>query len=47
MGAVGRTERVYGIGSERMDQSGDLGGVDFSVAGADRMDAVDWLSVSE
>jgi hypothetical protein len=30
-----------------MNQSGDLGGVDFSVAGADRMDAVDWLSVSE
>ena len=47
MGTVGRTERVYGIGSERMDQRRDLRGVDFSVAGADRMDAVDRLGVAE
>ena len=37
---VGDPEGVNGIGSERVYQRGDLGGVDFSVAGADRMDAV-------
>jgi hypothetical protein len=37
---MGYPEGVYGIGSERMDQCGDLGGIDFSIAGADSVDAV-------
>jgi hypothetical protein len=37
---VGDPEGIDGIGSERMDQRGDLGRVDFSIARADRVDAV-------
>jgi hypothetical protein len=37
---MGDPEGVDGIGSERMDQGGNLGGVDFSIAGADRVDAI-------
>jgi hypothetical protein len=37
---MGDPEGVNGIGSERMDQRGDLGGIDLSVAGADRVDAI-------
>ena len=40
VGAMGDPERVHCVGSERMDQRGDLGGIDLSVAGADRVDAV-------
>jgi hypothetical protein len=37
---MGDPQGVHGIGSERMDQCGDLGGIDFSIAGADCVDAV-------
>jgi hypothetical protein len=37
---MGDPEGVHGIGSERMDQRGDLGGIDFSIAGADCVDAI-------
>jgi hypothetical protein len=40
MGAMGYPEGVHCIGSERVDQRGDLGGVDFSIACADCVDAV-------
>ena len=38
--AMGDPERVHRIGAQRVDQRRDLWGVDFSIAGADRMDAV-------
>jgi hypothetical protein len=37
---MGDPEGVHGIGSKRMDQRGDLGGIDLSVAGADCVYAV-------
>ena len=45
--AMGDPERVHRIGAERMNQRRDLRGVDFSIAGADRMDAVRRQGVAE
>jgi hypothetical protein len=43
---MGDPEGIDGIGSERVDQRGDLGGIYLSVAGADGMDAVGGQFVS-
>ena len=45
--AVGDPERVDRIGTQRMYQCRDLRGVDFSIAGADRMDAIRRQGVAE
>ena len=45
--AMGDPERVHRISAQRMDQCRDLRGVDFSIAGADRMDAVGRQRVAE
>jgi hypothetical protein len=37
---MGDPERVHCVSSERVNQCGDLRGIDFSIAGADSVDAV-------
>ena len=45
--AMGDPEGVDRIGAQRMDQCRDLRGVDLSIAGADRMDAIRRQGVAE
>ena len=45
--AMGDPEGVHRISAQRMDQRRDLRGVDFSIAGADRMDTVGRQGVAE
>jgi len=47
VGAMGDPEGVDCISAERMNQCGDLGGIDLSVAGADRVNAVSGQGVAE